>query len=211
MDGQYTRSRSRNSSMDLTDDELNSIDWLGSSGLSESRNNRSSLSTMSAMSPHNESFQSINTFQSISSVSSDFADNASIGNDSLKLFGNGSGSTESMSSEIHRPYGSVANARQLGSQISAAQQKVVLCGSVNTDRNSPTIASSNASVMSNSSTASAQAKCRQLPCRTFISTGSCPYNDRCVFLHDPSVVSSRVFIKVKRKSREDIISDAFFW
>lgn len=40
-------------------------------------------------------------------------------------------------------------------------------------------------------------KCRQLPCRTFISTGSCPYGDRCVFLHDPSIVSKPVYIKSK--------------
>lgn len=40
-------------------------------------------------------------------------------------------------------------------------------------------------------------KCRQLPCRTFISTGSCPYGDRCVFLHDPSVTSKPVYIRTK--------------
>lgn len=28
-------------------------------------------------------------------------------------------------------------------------------------------------------------KYRLLPCRTFISTGTCPYHERCVFLHDP--------------------------
>lgn len=40
-------------------------------------------------------------------------------------------------------------------------------------------------------------KCRQLPCRTFISAGSCPYGDRCVFLHDMSIVSKPVYIKSK--------------
>lgn len=40
-------------------------------------------------------------------------------------------------------------------------------------------------------------KCRQLPCRTFISTGACPYGDRCVFLHDPCIMSKPVFIKAK--------------
>lgn len=77
-------------------------------------------------------------------------------------------------------------------------------------------------------------KCRQLPCRTFVSTGSCPYGDRCVFLHDPSIVSKPVYIKskvrlivssasaedlisdrvvlcIQRKSREDQSIDAFFW
>lgn len=38
-------------------------------------------------------------------------------------------------------------------------------------------------------------KCRLLPCRTFISTGSCCYGDRCVFLHDQSIVSKPVFVK----------------
>jgi hypothetical protein len=42
-----------------------------------------------------------------------------------------------------------------------------------------------------------QFKCRQLPCRTFISTGSCPYGDRCVFLHDPSIVSKPIYIRSK--------------
>ena len=42
-------------------------------------------------------------------------------------------------------------------------------------------------------------KCRQLPCRTFISTGSCPYGDRCVFLHDPQIESKPVYIKTKVK------------
>lgn len=42
-----------------------------------------------------------------------------------------------------------------------------------------------------------QSKCRQLPCRTFISTGSCPYGDRCVFLHDPSIVSKPIYIRSK--------------
>ena len=31
---------------------------------------------------------------------------------------------------------------------------------------------------------------RQLPCRTFISTGTCPYKDRCVYLHDPRLAYS---------------------
>jgi len=32
-------------------------------------------------------------------------------------------------------------------------------------------------------------KFRQLPCRTFIATGHCPYKDRCVYLHCPSIRS----------------------
>lgn len=56
-----------------------------------------------------------------------------------------------------------------------------------------------------------QFKCRQLPCRTFVSTGSCPYGDRCVFLHDASIVAKPVYIKTKRKSKDDSSTDAFFW
>lgn len=83
--------------------------------------------------------------------------------------------------------------------------------------------------------ANQQSKCRQLPCRTFISTGSCPYGDRCVFLHDPSIVSKPIYIRSKvnhtytshlthqdssqhlplllgqRKSKDDTGIDAFFW
>jgi hypothetical protein len=40
------------------------------------------------------------------------------------------------------------------------------------------------SLLSNSS------KCRQLPCKTFLSTGSCPYDDRCAFMHDPRLKNS---------------------
>ena len=48
--------------------------------------------------------------------------------------------------------------------------------------------------------------------RTFISTGSCPYNDRCVFLHDPRVLSNRVVMKARlRKSKEDLCQDSLFW
>lgn len=56
-----------------------------------------------------------------------------------------------------------------------------------------------------------QAKCRQLPCRTWISTGSCPYGDRCVFLHDPRVASKAVPTKGRKKSSEDLCQDSYFW
>lgn len=61
-------------------------------------------------------------------------------------------------------------------------------------RNSPVSTASN---LSQSSEQNSSSKCRQLPCRTFVSTGSCPYGDRCVFLHDPLIVSKPVFIKIK--------------
>lgn len=40
-------------------------------------------------------------------------------------------------------------------------------------------------------------KCRQLPCRTFVSAGCCPYGDRCVFLHDPAIMSKNSYAKIK--------------
>jgi hypothetical protein len=54
-------------------------------------------------------------------------------------------------------------------------------------------------------------KCRLLPCRTFISTGSCCYGDRCVFLHDQGVIAKPVYVKYLKKSKEDNSADAFFW
>lgn len=54
-------------------------------------------------------------------------------------------------------------------------------------------------------------KCRQLPCRTFISTGSCPYGDRCVFLHDARITAKPVYVRSKRKTKDDQCVDAFFW
>lgn len=40
-------------------------------------------------------------------------------------------------------------------------------------------------------------KFRLLPCRTFICTGSCPYGEKCVFLHDPRVTSTTTWIRGK--------------
>jgi len=42
-----------------------------------------------------------------------------------------------------------------------------------------------------------QVKFRQLPCRTFISTGTCPYRDRCDFIHDPRVASAQNKVRCK--------------
>jgi hypothetical protein len=40
-------------------------------------------------------------------------------------------------------------------------------------------------------------KFRQLPCRTYIASGFCPYKDRCVYLHCPSI---RAPYEVRHKS-----------
>lgn len=53
---------------------------------------------------------------------------------------------------------------------------------------------------------------RQLPCRTFISTGFCPYKEHCVYLHDPRLVSSReISTRTRAKNKEDVVVDSFFW
>lgn len=53
---------------------------------------------------------------------------------------------------------------------------------------------------------------RLLPCRSFVSTGSCCYGARCVFLHDEGLVSKPVFIKnLRKEGKEQVSSDSFFW
>lgn len=68
---------------------------------------------------------------------------------------------------------------------------------------------------------------RQLPCRTYISVGACPYRERCVFIHDPRIAStytvklkSKVpFVKEvslecaknEQKVVEDSNQDGFYW
>jgi hypothetical protein len=54
-------------------------------------------------------------------------------------------------------------------------------------------------------------KFRQLPCKTFVSVGSCPYRDRCVYLHDPRLVYKEAKTKTRKKNSEDSILDSFFW
>lgn len=54
--------------------------------------------------------------------------------------------------------------------------------------------------------------CPQLPCRVYVACGTCPFSDRCRFLHDPRVRSDNVFIKKKRKNRDrETLVDSFFW
>ena len=77
---------------------------------------------------------------------------------------------------------------------------------------SPSNNSSSTSMDSNESS-----KLCRLPCRVHISTGSCPFRDRCCFLHDPRVsqknrlYSDRRYSSTKMKNTEDTTHDAFFW
>jgi hypothetical protein len=54
-------------------------------------------------------------------------------------------------------------------------------------------------------------KFRQLPCRTFISVGTCPYRERCVYLHDPRCMVRDAKTKTRQKNKEDIVADSLFW
>lgn len=54
-------------------------------------------------------------------------------------------------------------------------------------------------------------KFRQLPCRTFISVGTCPYRERCVYLHDPRIICREAKTKTRRKNKEDTVVDSLFW
>jgi len=54
-------------------------------------------------------------------------------------------------------------------------------------------------------------KYRQLPCKTLISVGTCPYGERCVFLHDPRLVCHISTPISRLKNKEDSVADSFFW
>lgn len=65
----------------------------------------------------------------------------------------------------------------------------VMCDTKNYSVNLPnTVPSGNVNSYKgvNPNTTSNSNKYRQLPCKTFITVGTCPYRDRCVYLHDVS-------------------------
>lgn len=55
-------------------------------------------------------------------------------------------------------------------------------------------------------------KNRQLPCKTFIMNGTCPYRERCTFLHDPRCICKGAKTRLRKKMvGEDNIPDSLFW
>eukprot|EP01031_Cornospumella_fuschlensis_P027840 gene27840-33621_t len=55
-------------------------------------------------------------------------------------------------------------------------------------------------------------KFRRMACNTFIFTGACPYNDRCVFLHDYRIKAENVKVRTTRQTRSNTaVKDTFYW
>ena len=53
---------------------------------------------------------------------------------------------------------------------------------------------------------------RELPCKTWISTGYCSYNNKCIYLHSYSIKSNfPAKIHSNHKSKEYYINDTLFW
>lgn len=53
---------------------------------------------------------------------------------------------------------------------------------------------------------------RSMPCQTFVACGNCPYNERCVFLHDNRVKhSKRDEIAARATPQNNSIKDTFYW
>ena len=52
-------------------------------------------------------------------------------------------------------------------------------------------------------------KFRQLPCRTFISVGSCPYRERCVYLHDPRLLCPDAKSKSRVRDCKSLATSTF--
>ena len=55
---------------------------------------------------------------------------------------------------------------------------------------------------------------KTLPCFTYVSTGCCPYSERCLYVHDVRIKSKSKKIKpitrIKNKSSNNC-NDTFFW
>lgn len=57
-----------------------------------------------------------------------------------------------------------------------------------------------------------QHRFRSMPCQTFVACGNCPYNERCVFLHDSRVRhSKRDGIAARATPQNNSVKDTFYW
>lgn len=54
-------------------------------------------------------------------------------------------------------------------------------------------------------------KFRQLPCKTYVSSGACPYRERCRYLHDPRLRYQESQFTIRMKSKGDRGMDTLFW
>lgn len=50
-----------------------------------------------------------------------------------------------------------------------------------------------------------------LPCCTLLSTGTCPYRDRCKFIHDIRITNNNCISRTRKRNFENLQPDLFFW
>jgi len=50
-----------------------------------------------------------------------------------------------------------------------------------------------------------------LPCHTFVMCGTCPYLERCKYIHDPRIKYNKTHIFIKKRNNPTNYSDIWFW
>ena len=83
--------------------------------------------------------------------------------------------------------------------------------SKNTNRSDRSIKVDNSMKKSNKTIATKKVdRFRTYPCQNFVSTGGCPYHERCTFLHDPRIKSDRDVSRLNAKKLSEP-KDTFYW
>jgi len=54
-------------------------------------------------------------------------------------------------------------------------------------------------------------KSKSLPCRSFLATGACPYQEKCVYIHDNRIATTSIQQHIRMKNQEVVASDSFFY